>query len=381
MNKSEIKLNCDLANPTMQTLNVDLDNRSYSIHIGTGILSSVVELLEPLKLSKHLVVVTNDVVAPLYLEQVVNLLHNSTYDVDCVILPDGEQHKDDASLNSIFTHMLENNCDRSTTIVALGGGVIGDMAGFAAATYMRGIPFVQIPTTLLAQVDSSVGGKTAINHPLGKNMIGAFYQPRSVIIDVATLNTLDERHFRAGLAEVIKYGVIADAEFFSWLEQNVSRLLDKDPSALKYAIKTCCKIKAGIVAQDETEHSVRALLNFGHTFGHAIEQLCGYGTVLHGEAVAIGMAVASRMSAQKGLCSSADVARLDRILLQYGLDIHIPQGFTPTQFVTAMMRDKKVSSGVLRMVLAHGIGASAVHLLPDPMLDFTQLLADFSLGS
>jgi len=363
----------------MQELLVDLDNRSYSIHIGSDTLSSVAELLELLKLSKHLVVVTNDVVAPLYLKQVISLLENAENNVDCVTLPDGEQHKDAASLNAIYTHMLEHNCDRGTTIVALGGGVIGDMAGFAAATYMRGIPFVQIPTTLLAQVDSSVGGKTAINHPLGKNMIGAFYQPRSVIIDVTTLDTLDERHFRAGLAEVVKYGVIADADFYSWLEHNVSRLLGKDPAALEYAIKTCCSIKAGIVAQDETEHSVRALLNFGHTFGHALEQLCGYGTILHGEGVAVGMAVAARISAQRGLCSAADVARLDDVLLQCGLDIRAPQGFTPEQFVAAMMRDKKVSSGTLRMVLTHGIGASDVHPLADPVQEFTRVLADFPL--
>jgi len=363
----------------MQKLNVDLNSRSYSIHIGSGILTSVAELLEPLKLSTHLVVITNDVVAPLYLDQVVKLLQNAGYSVDSIILPDGEQHKDATSLNIIYTHMLESNCDRGATIVALGGGVIGDMAGFAAATYMRGIPFIQIPTTLLAQVDSSVGGKTAVNHPLGKNMIGAFYQPRSVIIDVATLGTLDERHFRAGLAEVVKYGVIADAEFFSWLEHNTPRLLDKDPSVLERAIKTCCSIKAAIVAQDETEHSVRALLNFGHTFGHALEQLCGYGAILHGEGVATGMAIAARISALKGLCSSEDVARLDALLLLCGLDFHIPQGFTPEQFVAAMMRDKKVSSGTLRMVLAKGIGASEVQSIENPLQTFTRVLDDASL--
>jgi 3-dehydroquinate synthase len=363
----------------MQKLNVDLNSRSYSIHIGAGVLSTVIELLEPLKLSKHLVVVTNDVVAPLYLDSLANLLQNAAYCVHCVVLPDGEKHKDATSLTAIYTHMLEHNCDRDTTIVALGGGVIGDMAGFAAATYMRGIPFVQIPTTLLAQVDSSVGGKTAINHPLGKNMIGAFYQPRSVIIDVTTLDTLDQRHFRAGLAEVVKYGVIADAEFFSWLEQNTSCLLAKDPAALEYAIKTCCSIKAAIVAQDETEHSVRALLNFGHTFGHALEQLSGYGTILHGEAVAIGMAVAARISAQLGLCSTVDVARLDALLLLCGLEFHVPQGFTPEQFVAAMMRDKKVSSGTLRMVLAKGIGASEVQPIENPLQTFTRVLNDASL--
>jgi 3-dehydroquinate synthase len=361
----------------MQELNVDLENRSYSIHIGADLLSSVVELLEPLKLSIHLVVVTNDVVAPLYLNQVVVLLEESGYSVDYVILPDGEQHKNAASLNSIYTHMLEHNCDRTTAIVALGGGVVGDMAGFAAATYMRGIPFVQIPTTLLAQVDSSVGGKTAINHPLGKNMIGAFYQPRKVIIDVNTLNTLDERHFRAGLAEVVKYGVIADAEFFSWLEHNIPSLLAKDPAALEFAITTCCQIKADIVVKDETEHSVRALLNFGHTFGHAVEQLCGYGVILHGEAVAIGMSVAARISANRGLCRSEDVVRLDEILLQCGLDICVPRGFTAEQFVSAMMRDKKVDSGTLRMVLILGIGDSEVQPLTNPLQEFSRVVSEF----
>jgi 3-dehydroquinate synthase len=339
----------------------------------------VVELLEPLKLSRHLVVITNDVVAPLYLEQVKNLFQNAKFSVDCVVLPDGEGHKSSTSLDAIYTHMLEHNCDRDTTIVALGGGVIGDMAGFAAATYMRGIPFIQIPTTLLAQVDSSVGGKTAINHPLGKNMIGAFYQPLKVVIDVSTLGSLDERHFRAGVAEVIKYGVIADADFFSWLEQNAERILEKDPQALEYAIKVCCRIKADIVAQDETEHSIRALLNFGHTFGHAIEQLSGYGHVLHGEAVAVGMAVATRISALRGLCSAADVARVDNVLLQCGLDIRVPCDFTPQEYVCAMMRDKKVSSGTLRMVLNHGVGASRVYPLADPLQIFSQVLTDPSL--
>jgi len=363
----------------MQELQVELGDRSYSIHIGDGILASLSDLLRPLELAPHLVVVTNDVVAPLYLERCADLLRSAHYRVDCIILPDGEEHKDAASLNTIYTRMLEFNCDRSTTIVALGGGVIGDMAGFAAATYMRGIPFVQIPTTLLAQVDSSVGGKTAINHPLGKNMIGAFYQPLKVVIDVSTLGSLDERHFRAGVAEVIKYGVIADADFFSWLEQNAERILEKDPKALEYAIKVCCRIKADIVAQDETEHSIRALLNFGHTFGHAIEQLSGYGHVLHGEAVAVGMAVATRISALRGLCSAADVARVDNVLLQCGLDIRVPCDFTPQEYVCAMMRDKKVSSGTLRMVLNHGVGASRVYPLADPLQIFSQVLTDPSL--
>ena len=350
----------------MQQLTVELADRSYTIDQAEGLLAQIGDLIAPLDLSERLVVVTNEVVAPLYMEKVETALSNSGYQVERVILPDGEEYKNADSLNTIYTQMLECGCDRNSTIIALGGGVIGDMAGFAAATFMRGIPFIQIPTTLLAQVDSSVGGKTAINHPLGKNMIGAFYQPLKVIIDTSTLDTLDERHFKAGLAEVVKYGVIADNDFFVWLERNISALLRKDHKALGHAVLRCCAIKADIVSRDETEQSVRALLNFGHTFGHAVEQLSGYGRVLHGEAVSIGMSVAARISFDMGYCAAEEVSRLDNLLLACGLPVNIPHEFSLDEYIQAMMRDKKVSSGIMRFVLNHGIGASKVYDLPDP---------------
>jgi len=359
----------------MQQMTVELAERAYLIVQEDGLLAHLGELLAPLQLAEHVVVITNDVVAPLYGSQVEQELKRAGYRVDTIVLPDGEIHKNGHSLDRIYTYMLERACDRHTTIIALGGGVIGDIAGFAAATYMRGIPFIQIPTTLLAQVDSSVGGKTAINHPLGKNMIGAFYQPLKVIIDTSALNTLEKRHFCAGLAEVVKYGVIADAEFFTWIEDHLTALLRKEPAALSHAIMRCCSIKADIVARDETEQSVRALLNFGHTFGHAVEQLSGYGVVLHGEAVAIGMVVAARISAAIGLCTSADVTRLGNVLHHCGLPTTVPTQFSPEQYVAAMMRDKKVSSGKLRMVLNHGIGSSAVHDIDAPEQTFAAILA------
>ncbi|MDD2556979.1 MAG: 3-dehydroquinate synthase [Desulfuromonas sp.] len=359
----------------MQQMKVELAERSYRIVQGDDLLVHLGELLAPLQLAEHVVVITNDVVSPLYGSQVDHALKQAGYRVDSVILPDGEKHKNAHSLDIIYTHMLECGCDRKTTIIALGGGVVGDMAGFAAATYMRGIPFVQIPTTLLAQVDSSVGGKTAINHPLGKNMIGAFYQPLKVIIDTSTLDTLKKRHFCAGLAEVVKYGVIADEEFFAWIEDNLATLLRKEPTALGYAIMRCCSIKADIVAQDETEQSVRALLNFGHTFGHAVEQLCGYGEILHGEAVAIGMVIAARVSATMGLCTLDDVIRLEDILYKCGLPTVVPAQFSPRQYVAAMMRDKKVSSGKLRMVLNRGIGSSDIYEFDNPIQVFAEVLA------
>ncbi len=359
----------------MQQMKVELAERAYHIVQGDDLLAHLGELLAPLHLAEHLVIVTNDVEAPLYGSQVEHELKRAGYRVDTIVLPDGEEYKNAHSLDSIYTYMLERGCDRKTTIVALGGGVIGDMAGFAAATYMRGIPFVQLPTTLLAQVDSSVGGKTAINHPLGKNMIGAFYQPLRVIIDTSTLDTLEKRHFCAGLAEMVKYGVIADGEFFTWIEDNLAALLRKEPATLGYAIMRCCSIKADIVARDETEQSVRALLNFGHTFGHAIEQLCGYGVVLHGEAVAIGMVVAARVSAAMGLCTQDDIIRLNHVLYQCGLPTTVPAQFNTEQYVTAMLRDKKVSSGKLRMVLNCGIGSSDIYNLDTPEQIFTAVLA------
>ncbi|MDY0211466.1 MAG: 3-dehydroquinate synthase [Desulfuromonadaceae bacterium] len=358
----------------MQQMKVELAERSYYIVQGDGSLTHLGELLASLQLAEHVVVITNDVVGPLYGSQVEHELQQAGYRVDTIVLPDGEEYKNAHTLDIVYTYMLERACDRNTTIVALGGGVIGDMAGFAAATYMRGIPFVQIPTTLLAQVDSSVGGKTAINHPLGKNMIGAFYQPLKVVIDTSTLDTLEKRHFRAGLAEVVKYGIIADGEFFAWIEDNFEALLRREPAALGYAIMRCCSIKADIVARDETEQSVRALLNFGHTFGHAVEQLCGYGVVLHGEAVSIGMVVAARISAAMGFCTSNDILRVEDILYKCGLPTIVPAQFTSAQYVTSMMRDKKVSSGRLRMVLNQGIGSSDVYNVDAPERIFSTVL-------
>ncbi len=354
-----------------KTLTVGLGERSYNIDVDYACLHHLGRRLSSLNFPHRLVVVTNVTVAPLYLDQVVTSLSDAGFNTDTIVVADGESFKTTSTLNEIYTQLLELGCDRSSAIVALGGGVIGDMAGFAAATFMRGIPFVQVPTTLLSQVDSSVGGKTAVNHPLGKNMIGAFYQPRYVMIDVKTLETLLDRELVAGLAEVIKYGMIYDGGFFVWLENNVGSLLDRDHAALAYAITTSCQIKARVVEQDETESSVRAILNFGHTFGHAVEQLSGYGNVLHGEAVAIGMVVAAKLSNQLGLCSLDDIKRLVALLSTCGLPIAAPK-FSVEQYVAAMCRDKKVQDGVLRVVLNRGIGGYEMHSLTNPqqMLGF-----------
>jgi len=278
----------------METLNVELKERSYPIFIGTGILGQA-ELIRPYIHGRQVMIVTNETIAPLYLELCKAALND--FQVESVILPDGEQYKNLDTLNSIFDALLTHRFNRHATLIALGGGVIGDITGFAASAYQRGIPFIQIPTTLLAQVDSSVGGKTAVNHPLGKNMIGAFYQPQCVIADIKTLNTLEDRQLKSGIAEVIKYGLINDPEFFSWLETNMDKLLQRDHEALTYAIKRSCQDKADIVSMDETEQGVRALLNLGHTFGHAIETGMGYGQWLHGEGVAAGICMAAHLSA------------------------------------------------------------------------------------
>jgi 3-dehydroquinate synthase len=277
-----------------------------------------------------------------------------------VVVPDGEDHKDWATLDRVIGELLAHRCDRRTAIVALGGGVVGDLAGFAAATYQRGVPFVQVPTTLLAQVDSSVGGKTAINHALGKNMVGAFYQPRLVLADMDTLTTLPERELRAGLAEVIKHGAIRDAELFAWLEGNVERLLARDPDALAHAVKRSVEIKAEVVARDERETGERALLNFGHTFGHAIETGLGYGTWLHGEAVAAGMVMAAELSARLGLLDGASVDRLRRLIERAGLPVRAP-ALAPERWLELMAVDKKAAGGRVRFVLLHGLGAAGLH--------------------
>lgn len=339
----------------MKTLTVELGERAYPIHIGAGLLQR--ELFTPLIRGTRVAIVTNDVVAPLYLAQVRARL--AAYDPLDIVLPDGERHKTLEVLNTIFTALLAQRCDRKTTLVALGGGVVGDMAGFAAACYQRGVPFVQIPTTLLAQVDSSIGGKTGVNHELGKNMIGAFYQPQGVVIDTQTLNTLADNEFSAGLAEVIKYGLIDDSEFFAWLEHNMPALRAREPAALAFAIERSCANKARAVAADERETGRRALLNLGHSFGHAIETGMGYGAWLHGEAVAAGMAMAADLSRRLGWLSSVECARIDAVLRAACLPTRAPV-LTPMRFLELMAVDKKNQSGRLRLVLLKGIGGAVI---------------------
>ncbi|MGE0079958.1 MAG: 3-dehydroquinate synthase [Thiohalomonadaceae bacterium] len=341
----------------MKTLRVELGERSYPIYIGSGLLGRT-ELLAPHIRGRQVLVVTNETVAPLYLEKLNAGLGD--YQVDSLVLPDGEAYKTLGTLNSVFDRLLERRFDRRCTLVALGGGVIGDLTGFAAACYQRGVAFIQVPTTLLSQVDSSVGGKTGVNHPLGKNMIGAFHQPRCVIADTDTLNTLDDRQLRAGLAEVIKYGLINDPEFFRWLEANLDRLLARDPEALAYAIERSCRDKAAIVAEDETESGARALLNLGHTFGHAIETGMGYGAWLHGEAVATGMLLAAQLSQRLGWIGAADTARVHGLLSRAGLPVKAPTDLDSRRFLELMAVDKKVQDGQLRLVLLKGIGHSVV---------------------
>ncbi|MDX1251315.1 MAG: 3-dehydroquinate synthase [Gammaproteobacteria bacterium] len=341
----------------MKTLRVELGERSYPIYIGRGLLERS-ELYKPHIRGKQVMIVTNDTVAPLYLDQVRAAL--SAWRCEAVILPDGEQYKTLEVLNRIFDALLEKQFDRRVTLVALGGGVIGDMAGFAAACYQRGVDFIQIPTTLLSQVDSSVGGKTGVNHPLGKNMIGAFHQPRCVIADTATLDTLPDRELSAGLAEVIKYGLIRDPAFFTWLEPNMAGLLARDNDALVYAIERSCANKAEVVAADEREGGVRATLNLGHTFGHAIETGMGYGVWLHGEAVATGMVMAARMSARLGWLSGADVTRAEALVKQARLPTRAPRALDTARFIELMGVDKKVQDGKIRLVLLKAIGEAVV---------------------
>lgn len=343
----------------MERINVDLAERSYPISIGAGLLNNPA-LFSHLKANQKVVVISNDTVAPLYADRLTETLTSLSCQVDLLCLPDGEQYKSLETFNTIMSFLLEGNYSRDVVLVALGGGVIGDLVGFAAACYQRGVDFIQVPTTLLSQVDSSVGGKTAVNHPLGKNMIGAFYQPKSVIIDTDCLDTLPEREFAAGMAEVIKYGIIIDGDFFTWLEQNMAKLVTLDNQALCYAIARCCQIKADVVAADEKESGVRALLNLGHTYGHAIEAEMGYGNWLHGEAVAAGTMMAAHTSLLRGLVSLEQVERIKNILLKAQLPIHTPESMTYESFIKHMMRDKKVLSGQLRLILPTGIGSSEV---------------------
>jgi len=344
----------------MESLRVDLvcnaGSRPYPIHIGAGIVGAA-ELYAPHLQGGAVAIVTNAVVAPLYLETVRNALPGAR--LTQIVCADGEDTKSWQTLNRIFDQLLEARCGRDTLVIALGGGVIGDLAGFAAAVYQRGVPFLQVPTTLLAQVDSSVGGKTAINHPLGKNMIGAFHQPRAVIADVAALDTLPERELRAGLAEVIKHGFALDASFVEWLEQSMEKLLARDRAALAHAVRRSCELKARIVGEDEREAGARALLNFGHTFGHAIEAGAGYGAWLHGEAVAAGMVMAAELSQLMGQLDKSEVIRVRDLLKRAGLPVKGP-ALAPEQLMDLMATDKKAAQGKLRFVLLEGVGHAAL---------------------
>lgn len=345
----------------MTILSIDLAERSYPIYIGAGLLKQA-QLLNRHLHGRQVMVVTNDVVGPLYLEKLLGLLEAPAR--ASLVLPDGEVYKTLATVERIFDCLLEHRFSRTATLIALGGGVIGDMVGFAAACYQRGIAFIQIPTTLLAQVDSSVGGKTGVNHPLGKNMIGAFYQPKCVIVDPEVLNTLPDRELRAGIAEIIKYGLIRDAPFFLWLEENIGKLLARDPEALEYAIERSCRTKAEIVAADEREAGLRAMLNFGHTFGHAIETGTGYGHYLHGEAVAIGMCQAADLSRRLGLLQAAAVDRIIALIERAGLPVTPPPGLKSDRFLDLMAVDKKNLDGQLRLILLEAIGQAT---LPRPV--------------
>lgn len=341
----------------MITVNVDLPGQNYPIYIGNGLLGNP-KLLASVVAGRKLLIVTNDVVGPLYLERARAMLGpNST---DTLILPDGEKYKSLETVSLIYDKLLKNRYDRSAMLIALGGGVIGDITGFAAATYQRGIGFIQIPTTLLAQVDSSVGGKTGVNHPLGKNMIGAFYQPKAVIADTSLLGTLPDRELKAGLAEVIKYGLLGDAEFFQWLDENSAALLGKDERVLAKAVKISCEHKAAIVAQDERESGVRALLNLGHTFGHAIETATGYTQWLHGEAVAVGMVMAADLSMRMGWIDAADAKKIKSLIEKFGMPVVPPADITEERYLSLMSSDKKVSAGKIRFILLKAIGRAVI---------------------
>jgi 3-dehydroquinate synthase len=342
----------------MESLSVKLGERSYPIHIGADLIGRA-DLYAPHLAGGHAAIVTNEVVAPLYLAQVKSAVEKCGARVTEIVVADGEQTKSWQTLNEVLDALLEARCGRDALLVALGGGVVGDLAGFAAAIYQRGVAFVQVPTTLLAQVDSSVGGKTAINHPLGKNMIGAFHQPRAVISDVATLDSLPERELRSGFAEVIKHGFALDAAFVEWLEGNVDRLVSRKRDALAYAVRRSCELKARVVAADEHEAGERALLNFGHTFGHAIEAGAGYGAWLHGEAIAAGMVMAAQLSKNLGLIGDSEVSRVSGLLGRAGLPTRGP-ALAPERLMELMAGDKKAAQGKLRFVVLEGLGRATL---------------------
>ena len=341
----------------MSTLTVELGERSYPIFIQAGLLKQA-NLISPYIRSKKAIVITNEVVAPLYLPMLRQALPN--IELESIIIADGEQTKNLSTFETVITRLLELHASRDTTLIALGGGVVGDLTGFVAASFQRGMPFIQIPTTLLSQVDSSVGGKTAVNHPLGKNMIGAFYQPQAVFIDTESLASLPAREFAAGMAEVVKYGVLYDADFFTWLENNVEPLQQLQTQALQYAISRSCAIKAEIVAQDEQESGIRALLNLGHTFGHAIEAEQGYGNWLHGEAVATGIVLAARTAEHKNWLNASECRRIIALLQAFALPTSPPPEMNYDAFMKHMCHDKKVQAGQIRFVLPQGIGKTVV---------------------
>jgi len=354
----------------MRTLTVGLVERSYPIYIDSGLLDKIDLLLSVLP-NKRAVIVSNTVVAPIYLTKLKAALERHGVRCESIVLPDGEQYKNAESINTIYNALLAARSERGTPLIALGGGVVGDMTGFAAATYLRGVPFIQIPTTLLAQVDSSVGGKTGINHPLGKNMIGAFYQPVMVLADTNTLDTLPDKELKAGLAEIIKYGLIRDLPFFEWLEVNIEKLLKRDKEALQYAITRSCQNKAEVVGRDERESGERALLNLGHTFGHAIENGMGYGNWLHGEAVAAGTIMAADLSMRMGWLSTQDVVRVRELFVRAGLPVISPNLGVP-KYQQLMGLDKKVADGKIRFVLLKSIGQAVMEsAVPQTLLEQT----------
>ncbi|MCU0931310.1 MAG: 3-dehydroquinate synthase [Serpentinimonas sp.] len=351
-------------------VDIDLGDRSYPILIGAGLLDAA-GTWNHLPRAARALIVTNSTVGPMYAQRLLAALAPHYGSVGLHQLPDGEAHKDWSNLQTIFDALLEQGADRKTTLFALGGGVVGDMTGFAAACYMRGVPFVQVPTTLLAQVDSSVGGKTGINHPLGKNMVGAFYQPLQVVCDLDTLRTLPERELSAGLAEVIKYGPIADLQFLAWIEQSMAALRQRDPAALAYAVRRSCEIKASVVGQDERESGLRAILNFGHTFGHAIEAGMGYGNWLHGEAVGCGMVMAAELSMRLGLVDVTYVQRLRRVVQAAGLPVQAPvlqAGGNVARYLELMRVDKKAEAGQIRFVVVDASGHARMQSAPDDMV-------------
>lgn len=358
----------------MKELQVDLNEKSYPIYIGTGLVQKKHLLVKHIK-SKQVLVVTNTTVSPLYLDKVITNLGG--FQVEVVVLPDGEQYKNLESVNKIFDELLEKRFNRNATLIALGGGVVGDITGFAAACYQRGVAFIQMPTTVLAQVDSSVGGKTGVNHALGKNMIGAFYQPQCVIADMDVLDTLNDRQLAAGLAEVIKYGLIRDRVFFEWLEKNITLLLARDKQALAYVIERSCLNKAEIVAEDEFESGVRAILNLGHTFGHAIETGMGYGKYLHGEAVAIGICYAADLSKRLGWLNSADVARIIALLELAELPVIPPKELKVSRYIDLMSVDKKNVDGEIRLILLKSIGKATLPINVEQSL-IQQTLKDYA---